>query len=133
MQRIPVQLATQPYDIQSGCDLKGPEERGELLQTIKKQRPRLVIVAFPCKLWCRWQEMEVAKGGQEYRRRLRRHGRPGERDPDPRASTAGCRARVGASQIVLRPRAGPRADTKPWRAGSGARRTDSLAARPVSL
>ena len=65
-------FATQPYDIQSGCDLRSPEERAKLLQTIRKQRPRLVVLAFPCALWCQWQEMEIAKRGQEYRRKLRR-------------------------------------------------------------
>ena len=44
-------LALQPVDIEYGTDLSSPDEREDLIASIRETQPRLVIVEFPCTLW----------------------------------------------------------------------------------
>jgi hypothetical protein len=44
-------FALQPEDKMYGSDLGSVDCRAEVTGTIKRERPRLVIVEFPCKLW----------------------------------------------------------------------------------
>jgi hypothetical protein len=44
-------FALQPIDAKYGSNLSDPAEREELLQTIDRELPRLVMVEFPCTLW----------------------------------------------------------------------------------
>jgi hypothetical protein len=44
-------FALQPIDAKYGSNLSDPAEREELLQTIDRELPRLVMAEFPCTLW----------------------------------------------------------------------------------
>lgn len=41
----------QPVDLQYGMDLKDPEVRSEVVDLVRKRKPRFVLVEWPCKLW----------------------------------------------------------------------------------
>ena len=43
----------EPCDLIYGSDLRDPEERQRIKGIVQEQRPRLVIVAFPCRFWTR--------------------------------------------------------------------------------
>ena len=46
-------LTLQPYDIEYGCDLKDLVQRAELIGDLRRLRPRLAVVEFLCKKWCK--------------------------------------------------------------------------------
>lgn len=41
----------QPVDVKYGFDLTRPDDRKTVVDLVKKQRPRLVLVEWPCTFW----------------------------------------------------------------------------------
>ena len=41
----------QPYDIIFGQDLRVREQRRAIMEAIRKYKPRLAVIQFPCAVW----------------------------------------------------------------------------------
>jgi hypothetical protein len=68
----------QPYEKRYGCDLQEEEARRGFFQDLETYDPRLVIVEWPCKLWCNLSEFHYSQSQQRRRllKRLRRKELP---------------------------------------------------------
>ena len=66
-----------PVDIERGDDLKDIRTRKVVIQSIKKNRPRLVVMGWPCRLWGSLTNLNcVGPEGQQELRRLRKKEMP---------------------------------------------------------
>ena len=61
-----------------GCDLKDQRQRDELLSRLRKHKPRLAIVEFPCSKWSSLSVLNASKvnGGRQRLKKLRRLEQP---------------------------------------------------------
>lgn len=54
--------AEHAYDIKMGCDLRSPAARARVMETIKKKKPRMVVVCPPCGPFSTLQRLRKNRG-----------------------------------------------------------------------
>eukprot|EP00969_Alexandrium_andersonii_P273134 12072886-Alexandrium_andersonii.AAC.1 len=51
---------SEPVDILNGHDLLDAGERAELYARVQNEKPRLVVLAFDCRLWCAFTRLNYS-------------------------------------------------------------------------
>ena len=62
---------SQPIDEIYGCDLKDSAERQKVLDLVRSQRPRLLIISWPCEYWGKLTDANF-RSKQERRRLMQK-------------------------------------------------------------
>ena len=57
----------QPVDVLYGVDLRDPQAREDVLKQLRKERPRLAIVEYPCRFWTKLTDTNFRTSQQKRR------------------------------------------------------------------